>query len=59
MIRFQFRDSVDGYIELAMNIPQERSFKGWTLVPHTKPLRVNIIVYSGTGINTFLSLYLM
>ena len=40
MIRFQFIDPVNGYIELDMNIPQERSVKGWTLVPHKKPLRV-------------------
>ena len=40
MIRFQFIDPVNGYIELDMNIPQERSVKGWTLVPHKRPLRV-------------------
>ena len=40
MIRFQFKDPINGYIELDMNIPQERSVKGWTLVPHVKPLRV-------------------
>ena len=44
MIRFQFKDPVNGYIELDMNIPQERSVKGWTLVPHVKPLRVIIII---------------
>ena len=42
MIRFQFIDPVNGYIELDMNIPQERSVKGWTLVPHKRPLRVII-----------------
>ena len=40
MIRFQFIDPVNGYIELDMNIPQERSVKGWTLVPHKRPLKV-------------------
>ena len=40
MIRFQFLCPVNGYIELDMNIPQERSVKGWTLVPHKRPLRV-------------------
>ena len=44
MIRFHFKDPIDGYIELDMNIPQERSVKGWTLVPHKKPLRVMIHV---------------
>ena len=44
MIRFQFKDPINGYIELDMNIPQERSVKGWTLAPHVKPLRVIIIV---------------
>ena len=44
MIRFQFKDPVNGYIELDMNIPQERSVKGWTLVPHRRPLRVIIII---------------
>ena len=44
MIRFQFKDPINGYIELDMNIPQERSVKGWTLVPHVKPLRVIILI---------------
>ena len=44
MIRFQFKDPVDGYIELDMNIPQERSVKGWTLLPHVKPLMVTILI---------------
>ena len=44
MIRFQFKDPSNGYIELDMNIPQERSVKGWTLAPHVKPLKVIIII---------------
>ena len=40
MIRFQFKDAVNEYIELDMNIQQERSVKGWTLVPHVKPPKV-------------------
>ena len=42
MITFQFKDPVNGYIELDMNVPQERSFEGWTLEPHKKPLRVSL-----------------
>ena len=44
MITFQFKDPVNGFIELDMNIPQERSFKGWTLVPYKRPLRVMSII---------------
>ena len=41
MITFQFKDPVNGYIELDTNVPQETSFEGWTLEPHKKPLRVS------------------
>ena len=41
MIQFQFKDPVNGYIELDVNEPQERSFEGWTLEPYKKPMRVS------------------
>ena len=46
IIRFQFVDPVNGCIELDMNMMQERSFKGWTLVPHKRPLRVIVMLYN-------------
>ena len=40
MINFKFKDPVDGYIELDMEVPQQRPCTGWTLATHKRPLRV-------------------
>ena len=49
---FTFNDSANGYIELNLNMPQERPYTGWTIAPHKQPLRVGIehhyLFYSST-----------
>ena len=37
---FTFNDSANGYIELNLNMLQERPYTGWTIAPHKQPLRV-------------------
>ena len=33
------------YVELNLNAPQKKSYKGWTIEPHTEPCRVCYTVY--------------
>ena len=41
---FSFQDS-DGYIELVFDEEQRYPFNGWSIIPHSAPLRVCILVY--------------
>lgn len=42
LIRFCFNDSINGYVELDLNTKQERSNKGWTIDPFTRPLKITM-----------------
>ena len=41
IVRFQFQDHVDGYVDLDLSEPQETPHKGWTITPRKEPLRVS------------------
>ena len=42
-IYFTFQDS-DGYIELVFDGEQQHPFNGWSIIPHSAPLRVCILL---------------
>ena len=44
IVKFQFNDLVEGYVDLDLSEPQETPHKGWTIKPRKKPLRVSIVL---------------
>ena len=46
IVRFQFQDHVDGYVDLDLSEPQETPHTGWTVTPRKEPLRVSIFLNS-------------
>ena len=42
-IRFCFKDGSKGFIELNLHKTQEKSYTGWTVKSHRKPVRVSTL----------------